>query len=139
FLRRRPISALIWLGCLAGTALLFIVVPKAFLPPGDSSVIFGVIIGQEGSSPAQMQTLQARADDVLHEDPNIVTNFSMTGAGQFLSSNQGILFIFIKPPGTRAPIQNVAGQLMGKLGAIPGLFAFLRPYPVLEISTGATN
>src|SRR5439155_13606431 len=38
FLRRRPISALIWLGCLAGTALLFIVVPKAFLPPGDSSV-----------------------------------------------------------------------------------------------------
>jgi HAE1 family hydrophobic/amphiphilic exporter-1 len=33
----------------------------------------------------------------------------------------------------------VAGEMMGKLGAIPGVFAFLRPYPVLEISTGATN
>ena len=29
--------------------------------------------------------------------------------------------------------------MMGKLGTIPGVFAFLRPYPVLEISTGATN
>ena len=29
--------------------------------------------------------------------------------------------------------------MMGKLGAVPGVFAFLRPYPVLEISTGATN
>ncbi len=28
---------------------------------------------------------------------------------------------------------------MGKMSAIPGVFAFLRPYPVLEISTGATN
>src|SRR5437867_1180884 len=29
--------------------------------------------------------------------------------------------------------------MMGKLRGIPGVFPFLRPYPVLEISTGATN
>ena len=28
---------------------------------------------------------------------------------------------------------------MGKLGAIPGVPPFLRPFPVLEISTGATS
>src|SRR5260370_6686308 len=28
---------------------------------------------------------------------------------------------------------------MGRLGTIPGVFPFLRPFPVLEISTGATN
>jgi HAE1 family hydrophobic/amphiphilic exporter-1 len=28
---------------------------------------------------------------------------------------------------------------MGKMSAVPGMFALLRPYPVLEISTGATN
>ncbi len=28
---------------------------------------------------------------------------------------------------------------MGELGSIPGVFAFLRPFPVLQISTGATN
>ena len=33
----------------------------------------------------------------------------------------------------------VAGQLMGKISSVPGVMAFLRPYPVLQISTGATN
>src|SRR5262249_39842825 len=42
-------------------------------------------------------------------------------------------------PDHRAPIADVAGRLMGQLGTIPGIFPFLRPFPVLEISTGATN
>jgi len=28
---------------------------------------------------------------------------------------------------------------MGRIAAIPGVFPFLKPYPVLQISTGATN
>src|SRR6266542_3576431 len=51
FLRHRWISPVIWVVCLAGTILLFVLVPKAFLPPGDSSVIFGAFIAREGSSP----------------------------------------------------------------------------------------
>ena len=52
FLRHRWISALTWVACLAGTVLLFMAVPKAFLPVGDSSFVWGVMIGKEGSSPA---------------------------------------------------------------------------------------
>jgi HAE1 family hydrophobic/amphiphilic exporter-1 len=63
----------------------------------------------------------------------------MTGNAAFLSSNQGLLLAFLKSPEDRPPIQQVAGQLMGKLGTIPGVMPFLRPFPVLEISTGATN
>src|SRR4029077_16801571 len=50
FLRHRWISALTWAACMAGTILLFSAVPKAFLPIGDSSFIWGVMIGKEGSS-----------------------------------------------------------------------------------------
>ena len=139
FLRRRWVSALTWALCLAGTVGLFMIVPKAFLPPGDSSVIFGLFIAAEGSSPDQMRALQERVDEVLHTDPNMVTAFTMTGNSQFLASNQGIMFTFIRPARERPPIQAVAGQLMGKMAAIPGVLAFLRPFPVLEISTGATN
>ncbi|HET6201529.1 MAG TPA: efflux RND transporter permease subunit [Planctomycetota bacterium] len=139
FLRRRWISAGIWAGCLAGTFALFGIVPKAFLPTGDSSFIWGVLIGREGSSPEQMRALQDRADEVMRADPGVRATFTMTGNGQFLSSNQGLLLAFLESPEGRAPIQNVAGQLMGRLGAIPGVFPFLRPFPVLEISTGATN
>ena len=68
FLRRRAVAAAIWVVCLLGTIGLFMVIPRAFLPVGDSSVIFGLFIAREGSSPDQMQQLQARADQVLQSD-----------------------------------------------------------------------
>ena len=139
FLRHRWISLVVWAACLAGTIHLFRVVPKTFLPPGDSSVVFGVFIAKEGSSPEQMRAIQDRVDATLHEDPNVITDFTMTGNGAFLASNQGITFTFLRPAEERGPIAEAAGALMGKIGSIPGVFAFLRPFPVLEISTGATN
>ena len=63
FLRHRWVSAVIWVVCLAGTIVACSCsVPKAFLPPGDSSVIFGAFIAREGSSPEQMRELQDRVD-----------------------------------------------------------------------------
>src|SRR5262249_15418526 len=41
--------------------------------------------------------------------------------------------------GERPPIADVTGQMMGKINSQPGLMAFLRPFPVLEISTGVTS
>ena len=115
------------------------VVPKSFLPPGDSSVIFGAFIAAEGSSPQQMQQLQTRVDEILQNDPNVITEFTMTGATGFLAANQGITFTLIKPPEERAPIHEVTAQMMGKLNTMPGVMAFLRPFPVLEISTGVVT
>jgi HAE1 family hydrophobic/amphiphilic exporter-1 len=139
FLKHRWVSPVIWVICLAGTIVLFILIPKAFLPPGDSSVIFGAFIAREGSSPAQMHELQDRVDQTLHQDPNVITDFTMTGATGFLAANQGIMFTFIRPPEERQPIQQVTAGMMGKLNTIPGVFTFLRPFPVLEISTGVTS
>ncbi len=139
FIKHRWVSAAIWVVCLAGTIWLFMIIPRSFLPPGDSSVIFGVFMGKEGSSPEQMRALQDRVEETLHQDRNVLMDFTLTGVGQFLSSNMGITFTTIKPPSERAPIQEIAGELMGKIGSNPGVFAFLRPLPVLEISTGATS
>jgi hydrophobic/amphiphilic exporter-1 (mainly G- bacteria), HAE1 family len=139
FLRHRWISALTWAACMAGTIFLFMAVPKAFLPIGDSSFIWGVMIGKEGSSPAQMYALQDQAGVIMRENPALGATFTLAGDSQFLASNQGLLLGFLYPPQRRAPIQAVAGGLMGRLSTIPGIFPFLRPFPVLEISTGATN
>jgi HAE1 family hydrophobic/amphiphilic exporter-1 len=139
FLRHRWISPVVWAICLVGTIWLFLLVPKTFLPPGDSSVIFGAFIAAEGSSPKQMREYQDRVDQKLHEDPNVIFDFTMTGATGFLSSNQGITFTFITPPEQRKPIAEVTAEMMGNLNTIPGVMTFLRPFPVLEISTGVTS
>jgi HAE1 family hydrophobic/amphiphilic exporter-1 len=136
FLRYRWISALIWIGCLAGTVYLFEIVPKAFLPVGDSSFIQGVFIAQEGSSPDQMHQYQQDVEAVLQGDPAVDMTFS--SAGSQASSNQGFVGALLKPPGERSPIAAVAARMMGA-ARVPGIRAFLQPNPVLQISTGATS
>ncbi len=74
-------------------------VPKTFLPPGDSGVIFGAFIAREGSSPEQMRSYQDQVDEILRNDPNVTNDFTMTGATGFLPSNQGITFTSVGPPG----------------------------------------
>ena len=133
FLHRRWISAAIWAVCLAGTVVLFIVVPKTFLPAGDSGVVNGVFIAQEGSSPQQMQALQEKVGQAVRDEPSVDRAISVTGFSQFLSSNQGLTYIFLKPGEKRPPVSAVAGSLMGRIASIPGVFPFLRPYPVLQI------
>ena len=139
FLRHRWISPVIWAICLAGTIWLFMLVPKSFLPPGDSGVIFGAFIAKEGSSPKQMHEYQDRVDKMLQQDPNVITDFTLTGATGFLSSNMGITFTYIGEPDKRKPIADVTAEMMGKLNTIPGIMTFLRPWAVLSISTGVTN
>ena len=139
FLRHRWISLAIWVICLAGTGYLFYIVPKAFLPVGDSSFVLGVFIAQEGSSPDVMHQHQEEVEKVLHANPALDATFTMSGNNSFFPSNQGLVLGFLKDPDQRPPIQAVAGQLMGQLNSsVPGLLTFLKPQPVLQISTGAT-
>lgn len=139
FLRHRWVSPVIWVICLAGTIWLFMLVPKSFLPPGDSGVIFGAFVAQEGSSPKQMRDYQDRVDQMLQQDPNVITDFTLSGATGFLASNMGITFTYIGEPDERRPIDGITAEMMGKLNTIPGIMTFLRPWPVLSISTGVTN
>src|SRR6202043_2024003 len=139
FLRNRWVSAVTWVVCLAGTAYFFYVVPKSFLPVGDSSFIRGILVAQEGSSPDQMHAYQTEAEKIMKANPAVRSTFTMSGNAAFLGSNQAFLIAFLKGPSQRPPIAEVAGQLMGAIGnAIPGTVAFLQPNPALEISTGAT-
>jgi hydrophobic/amphiphilic exporter-1 (mainly G- bacteria), HAE1 family len=139
FLRQRWVSIFVWLICLAGTGYLFYVIPKAFLPIGDSSFTRGVMVAQEGSSPDQMHAYQTEAERIMHSVPAVQTTFTMSGNSSFLPGNQAFLLAFLNDPSQRAPIQAVTGQLMGAINAsVPGVFTFLQPNPVLDISTGAT-
>jgi HAE1 family hydrophobic/amphiphilic exporter-1 len=149
FLHHRWISAILWLGCLAGTAALFVIIPKSFLPVGDSSFLFGVMIAQEGSSFEQMRAYQAQAEAVMHSNPDVVATITASGVTGFLASNQGFVVCFLKEPKDRqaspfthrghATIAEDAGAMMGQImGTTPGMLAFLQPQAVLQISTGAT-
>lgn len=138
FLRQRWISLVIWAACMAGTVGLLSIVPKAFLPIGDSSFIWGVLVAQEGASPDVMRENVTAADTIMQQNPAVNLTFTMSGVTQFLPLNYGLLLAFLKPPGERGSIGEVTQELsMGIMKGLPGTFPALKPMPVLEISTGA--
>ena len=67
FLEHKAVSAVAWIACMVGTVVLFLGVPKGFLPVGDSSVAFGVVIAREGASPDQMKAYHMDRETVIRE------------------------------------------------------------------------
>ena len=133
------VSAIAWVLCLAGTIYLLISLPKSFLPVGDSGFIWGIMIGPDKASYLKMRDYQDKAEAIMQNNPAVDATFTMTGNGQFLSYNQGLLLSFLKEREDRKPIAAVSQELMGGImGTTPGIFTAFRPQPVLQISTGAS-
>ncbi len=98
-----------------------------------------MLVAQEGTSPDQMHAYQTEAEKIMRANPAVRSTFTMSGNAAFLGSNQASSSRSLSRPAQRAPIEQVAGQLMGGIATtIPGTIAFLQPNPALEISTGAT-
>jgi HAE1 family hydrophobic/amphiphilic exporter-1 len=150
FLRHRWISALAWALCLYGTYFFFTRVPKSFLPPGDSSFLLGVMIAQQGSSPAQMQAYQTRVEAAMQANPDVDLTITATGLTGMLNSNMGFMIAFLKPvnerttppsplDGKHASIVTVNADIAKRIFmSTTGLIPAMQPQPVLQISTGAT-
>ncbi len=139
FLRHRWISAVTWVGCFALTVWVFGLLPKTFIPSGDSSFIRGIVLCQEGISPDRIKALQKEVDTILRKNPAVNETFTLAGFSQGLPSNQMLALAFLKDVSQRPPITQVVGQLTQELAQIPGIIPLLRPDPVLQISTGATK
>ena len=66
-----------------GVWFFFSALPFTLLPTGDSGVIRGFFIMQEGASPQQQRELQDKLDPVLQANPAVDKYFTVAGrAGQ---------------------------------------------------------
>jgi HAE1 family hydrophobic/amphiphilic exporter-1 len=134
-LDHRWISLACWAACLVGTGLCFAALPKTFLPEGDSGVLRGIFLAQEGTSPRQMAVYQRQIDEVLHKNPAVYTAFTISGIPG-LPGNQGMAMAFLNPVRERPSVGRVSQSLMGDFSQIPGIITLLRPMPSLQIQAG---
>ena len=127
---RRP-AALAFSGAiLAGTVVLFVVVPKGFIPTEDNGSISGNTETVEGSSFEAMRDHQLAVAKVLSADPNIEHYMVVVGGG---TMNQGRAIIHLKPLGKRLPAEQVIRELTPKLDSIPGIRTYLQVPPVIRV------
>ena len=129
-----PIIAL----CALGLWYFFSALPVTLLPTGDSGVIRGALLMQEGTSPQEQRAMQDKLDPILQANPAVDKYFTVAGSGRAGSS--GIFTVlFLTPSNERAPIDDVAMQLRKSLSVLPGVFPTLNSQPVLQINIGATG
>jgi HAE1 family hydrophobic/amphiphilic exporter-1 len=138
-LRHKWISVVVWAVCILASVALYFVLPKTFLPPGDSSFIMGAMLMPQGASTEQIRAYQTKVAAIIRQDPNVMQVGNVTGFQPGPDQSMGFIFIRLKPPHGRPPIAQIAQQFMGKLAVLPDGFCALRAMPVLRISSGAES
>jgi HAE1 family hydrophobic/amphiphilic exporter-1 len=138
FLDHGWLAAPIVVLCMIGVVVFFKALPFTLLPTGDSGVIRGALLMQEGASPQQQREMQDKLDPILKNNPAVDKYFTVAGSGRAGSS--GIFtVIFLKDRKHRDQIDSVTEGLRRTLNAVPGVFATLNPAPVLQINIGAVG
>ncbi len=112
-LRHQTLTLLTTLGTLIATIWLYMIVPKGFLPPQDTGLIFAVSEAGTEVSFDQMQRLQAQVEAAIKKDPDVNGVVSIIGVSRMNPTpNAGRLAIMLRPidspsrlgrPGRRAP------------------------------------
>ncbi len=137
-MNRRPAAMAFSAAILLGTGLLFVVVPKGFLPSEDNSQIFGTTETVEGTSFDDLVSHQLQVMAVLQQDPNVVGTMSFLGGGGTI--NQGRVFMQLKPRSQRrVSVDDLIRYFNGKLAAIPGIQVFLQNPPPIQIGGRRTK
>ncbi|PYJ09264.1 MAG: acriflavine resistance protein B [Verrucomicrobia bacterium] len=138
FLDHAWLAVPILIACGVGVWFFFTSLPFTLLPTGDSGVIRGALLMQEGASPELQRQVQDKLDPILQANPAVDKYFTIAGSGRAGSS--GIFTVlFLKDVKDRKPIDEVAMEMRKSLNEIPGVFATLNPQPVLQINIGASG
>ncbi|MGA8798533.1 MAG: efflux RND transporter permease subunit, partial [Pseudolabrys sp.] len=101
-LRHQRETLLVTLATLAATILLYVAVPKGFLPLQDTGLITAVTEAGTDVSFAEMQRRQRRVEDAIRADPDVTGVVSVIGVSPINATpNTGRLAITLKPRDSR--------------------------------------
>jgi HAE1 family hydrophobic/amphiphilic exporter-1 len=134
-LRHRWTMILLTVVITAFTVVLFIVVPKGFIPSQDIGQIFGQVEAIEGISFEAMVEHQLEVADILRADPNVEAFMSSAGGrGGFGASNTGFFFARLRPRSEREmTADEVVLSLRPKLSQIPGIRVYIQSPPAIQV------
>ena len=119
---------------LAATVVLFLRIPKGFLPSEDRSQISGSTEAMEGISYKSMFQHQQAVASVLLAKSEIASFMSSAGSRGGSGGNSGFLMIRLKPKSQREfNADELIQQWRPGLNAVPGIRVFLMNPPTISI------
>ncbi len=117
------------------TGVLFVKVPKGFLPSEDTNTLFAFTEAEQGISFDGMARHQRELMKLLQADPNVeVFNSSVGAGGPNTAGNTGRMFMRLKPRSERRlSADELIQVLRPKLSQVPGIRAFVQNPPPIRI------
>ncbi|HTR34522.1 MAG TPA: efflux RND transporter permease subunit [Bryobacteraceae bacterium] len=142
-LRHRALTMAASLLVLVGTVVMFVQVPKGFIPDQDTDQIYAVTEAAQGTSYYQMIDYQKAVADVFRNDPNVQALMSTVGgtsASTLGGPNYGELVVHLKPRSERKELVNqIIEELRPKLANFPGMRVYLQNPPTIRIGGQVTK
>jgi multidrug efflux pump subunit AcrB len=133
-LRHRLITVLVFLGTIALTGVMFVIIPKGFLPTQDTGMIMGLSEAGQDVSPEKLRRLHLELTRVIERDPDIATVGSVFGGGNGTTTNTGRFFIGLKPHDQRrASATQIIDRLRPQLANVAGVVLYLQPLQDITI------
>ncbi len=115
---------------------MFAVIPKGFFPLEDTGFITGGTQAASDTAYPAMADRQKQIVRLILADPAVDYITSSVGQG---GTNQGSVFIALKPKKERGDIQNVIARLRGLATSVPGITAVFAPVQNLNLNGGRAS
>jgi len=136
-LRRQPETLAVTLATLAATILLYVAVPKGFLPLQDTGLITAVTEAGTDVSFTEMQRRQRLVEDAIRADPDVTGVVSVIGVSPINATpNAGRLAISLKPRDERrAHIDEIVTRLKRAVAGVAGMTVYFQATQDIQIAT----
>jgi len=134
-LRHQVLTLIVAAGTLAGTVILFLLIPKGFFPVQDTGVILGVSEATQTISFPAMASAQQELARIILKDPAVDSLSSFIGVdGTNTTINSGRIQINLKPVEQRGlSASDVIRRLQPELAAVEGITLYMQPVQDLTV------
>ncbi len=136
-LRHRPATMAAFVAVLVLTGVLFVLVPKGFIPEQDTDQIAVTTEAAQGTSYDKLVEYQDRVARIIREDPNVeglVSTIGGSAAATLGGPNLGQIVVHLKPRGDR---KELAGEIIAKLrpeiAGVVGMDVYMQNPPTVRI------
>jgi multidrug efflux pump len=134
---RQTLTLVVFLGTLALTLILYVVIPKGLFPVQDVGVIQAISVADNSVSYTTMIERQMALADAILKDPDVTGLTSYVGIdGTNTTLNNGRFLINLKPRDDRSlTAEEIARRLQDEVADISGIRLYLQPEQDLTLDT----
>lgn len=132
-MRHRGLTMVFSALMLAVTVVLFVIIPKGFIPSEDTGRLMGTVEGPEGIGYDALAAKVREVAAIITADPSVKFALASVGGGPGGGSNSGRVQITLSDAAGRPHVDQVMRDLTRATSTVPGVQVFFRNPPPINI------